>query len=89
MLEHLSNMGYCESSGMGQIPLSFKEIEAYINTTNTPLNAQEVMIIRKCSQSYVGQMQKKSPLETIPFDNDEKVELSGDEALLQIDSILW
>lgn len=44
------------SSGMGMIPLTFQEIKAYIELTNTPLNSDEVMLIREMSQAYIAEI---------------------------------
>lgn len=44
------------SSGMGMIPLSFQEIKAYMELTNTPLNSDEVMLIREMSQAYIAEL---------------------------------
>lgn len=44
------------SSGMGMIPLSFQEIKAYMELTNTPLNSDEVMLIREMSQAYIAEI---------------------------------
>lgn len=44
------------SSGMGMIPLSFQEIKAYIELTHTPLNSDEVMLIRQMSQAYIAEL---------------------------------
>lgn len=44
------------SSGMGMIPLTFQEIKAYMELTNTPLNSDEVMLIREMSQAYIAEL---------------------------------
>ena len=56
LIEHLENLGFYMSSGMGIIALTFQEIESYMRITNTPLNSDEVMIIRQMSQLYIKEI---------------------------------
>ncbi len=56
LIEHLENLGFYMSIGMGMIPLTFQEIESYMRITNTPLNSDEVMIIRQMSQAYIAEL---------------------------------
>lgn len=56
LLEHLENMGFYMSSGMGMIPLTFQEIKAYMELTNNPLNSEEVLLIRQMSQAYIAEL---------------------------------
>lgn len=58
---HISNLGWCSSNGMGIQALSFTEIKSYIEITETSLTSEEVMIIRKMSQSYVRELNNKDP----------------------------
>ncbi len=44
------------SSGMGIIPLTFQEIKAYMELTNSPLNSEEVLLIRQMSQAYITEL---------------------------------
>lgn len=67
IVAHLNNLGWCESSGMGLSPISFTEIKAYVDLTDSPLTVDEVMIIRKMSQSYVSEVQNKDPNAKPPF----------------------
>lgn len=67
LIEHLENMGFYMSNGMGIVPLTFQEIEAYMRTTDTPLNADEVMIIRQMSQSYIQELNDTNPESKAPY----------------------
>ncbi len=69
MLSHLNNLGWCVSNGMGINALSFLEIQAYINTTETSLTAEEVLIIKRMSQAYVNEVQDKNSMKKAPFGN--------------------
>jgi len=77
LLAHLNNMGWCTSSGMGISPLSFIEIKAYIELTETPLNADEVMLIRQMSQGYVSEVQDKNPNKHAPYATSKPAELQA------------
>lgn len=55
------------SSGMGIIPLTFQEIESYMRTTNTPLNSDEVMIIRQMSQVYIAELNDTRNMREAPY----------------------
>ena len=54
---------------MGINALSFLEIQAYINTTETSLTAEEVLIIKRMSQAYVNEVQDKNSMKKAPFGN--------------------
>lgn len=55
------------SSGMGIIPLTFQEIESYMRITNTPLNSDEVMIIRQMSQVYIAELNDTRNMREAPY----------------------
>lgn len=61
ILNHLNNLGWCSSSGMGVVALSFTEIKAYMDITDTPLTCDEVLIIKRMSQAYVAELSDKNP----------------------------
>ena len=67
ILLHLNNLGWCSSNGMGITALSYTEIKAYRDLTETPLNSDEVMLIRQMSQSYVSYVQNKDPQKKAPY----------------------
>lgn len=67
LIEHLENLGFFMSSGMGMIPLTFQEIESYMRITNTPLNSDEVIIIRQMSQLYIQEINDTNPESKAPY----------------------
>jgi len=67
IVEHLHNLGWASSNGMGMEPISFREIEAYINTTHAHITANEVMLIRKMSLEYIRHSSNKNPAIKPPF----------------------
>lgn len=67
ILHHLNNLGWCSSNGMGLTSLSFLEIQAYIELTDTALSADEVLIIKRMSQGYVNELQDKDTLKKSPY----------------------
>lgn len=60
-------MGWASSNGMGATPLSFTEIDAYNRSTYSFLNAEEVLLIRKMSASYVSESSDRNPRKQAPF----------------------
>jgi len=46
-------MGYAMHGAMGgYVPLTYQEIHAYLESTNTTLNGDEVVLIREMSESF-------------------------------------
>jgi len=50
-----------------KLPLSFREIESFMQTTQTNLNRWEVLALRTLSHDYIIQSQKKDVSEMPPF----------------------
>ena len=71
LLQHLNALWWCSSTGMGITALSFTEIKAYKELTETPLNADEVSIIRMMSQAYCASVQLKDPNAKAPYSTAE------------------
>jgi len=67
ILHHLNALGWCSSTGMGITALSFTEIKAYSDLTETPLNSDEVMLIRNMSKEYCTNVQNKDPSKQAPY----------------------
>ncbi|MFZ9660175.1 MAG: hypothetical protein ACO29X_06480 [Arcobacteraceae bacterium] len=65
LLEILTELNFASSGFSGLIPLTFQELQAYIQTTQTPLNSWEVNTLKKLSQSYVSQTYDKG-INTLP-----------------------
>jgi len=68
LLDYLEELNYGEFGGMGdKLPLSFKEIESFMWTTQTKLNRWEVLALRTLSYDYILQSQKKDFAEKPPY----------------------
>ena len=52
---------------MGITTLSYTEIKAYSDLTETPLNADEVSIIRMMSKEYCSYLQNRDPNIKAPY----------------------
>ena len=55
LIEHLQNMGFCQSTGMGISPLPFTEIKAYVDLMKISLDTFHISMLRKMSVAYVSQ----------------------------------
>ena len=67
LLQHLENMGWFESGGMGGITLSFKEINAYMQSMDIPLTRHEILILRRMSSYYLSYSGNKDPSTKMPY----------------------
>ena len=67
ILHHLNVLGWCSSTGMGITALSYTEIKSYSDLTNTPLDPDEVMLIRQMSSAYCSNVQDKDPSAKAPY----------------------
>jgi len=67
LLEHLNNLGWASSSGMGIVSVSFQEIEAYVRLTNSSLSPDEVLLLKQMSSAYVAYSQEKNPNAILPY----------------------
>lgn len=57
---------------MGLSPISFTEINAYMQSTSTPLNKDEVLLIRQLSQAYLSGLNDTDPQSKAPYTPPEK-----------------
>ena len=44
-------------NGMANVPLSWQELNAWVQGTSTPLNAWELNVIHRASEVYVNQVE--------------------------------
>lgn len=64
----MSELDYCSLGAMGdKLPLSFSEIHAFMQTTQTRLNHWEVLTLRNLSYVYIEQSHKKDINELPPY----------------------
>jgi len=64
------------TSGMGAIPLTWLEIEAWLNVTELGLTVWEKLIIKDMSDAYVAELTKSTAKDatapyTVPVDPEE------------------
>jgi hypothetical protein len=52
--------GLMLSNGMGPVPLSWQEIEAWLRTTELQLSIWEKLTIREMSEAYVAELHKSA-----------------------------
>jgi len=69
LISHLNALGWCSSNGMGVTPLSYTEIDAYNRSTESFLNGEEVLLLRKMSSNYVRFLNDKNPNTQAPYKN--------------------
>ncbi|MEA2091421.1 MAG: hypothetical protein U9O83_03525 [Campylobacterota bacterium] len=83
LLEHLQNMGYCSSGGMGITPLSFTEIKAYLDLMRIDLDVFHISTLRKMSVAYVSSNQDNYEDTEPPYKSVEYSEpmISGNNIL--------
>jgi len=75
LLHHLQTLGYFSSTGMGTAPLSFTEINSYMQATQTYLTPREVLAIRKLSENYIAEMSNDSPMAKHPHSINEETKV--------------
>lgn len=86
LFKFLMSMGASSSTGMGQIPLSWQEIESWQNQHGILLKPWELSIIRKASAIYVEQVQLAAKADCPP--PGKVVEQEPDKLAQHIKSIL-
>lgn len=67
LISHLNDLGWVSNTGMGIAPITFKEIQAYNELTNSNLSGDEVLILRKMSIAYSNELQDKNPHKKPPY----------------------
>lgn len=55
LFDYLIRIGIMSSSSMGNVPLSWQELNAWVQVTGIPLNEWELRVIRRASEVYVNQ----------------------------------
>lgn len=61
-------MGWVEYGGMGgAMPLSFKEINSYLQCMKIDLTSDEIMLIRQMSRHYVSYLNDENPQTKSPY----------------------
>lgn len=53
LIHHLQELGLMSHSGMGPIPISWPEINAWVNATGVNLTAWELVMLKRLSHEYV------------------------------------
>lgn len=55
LIQYLMDIGPCNNNGMGLIPVSWQEIQAWQQQNGVTLNAWELKIIKMASSAYANQ----------------------------------
>lgn len=63
----LNEAGLMSSSGMGPVPLSWLEIDAWIRCTDLELTTWERLTIKRMSEEYVAERCETDPRRDAPF----------------------
>lgn len=67
LIEHLENLGFYMSNGMGMIPITFQELDSYCRRTNTDLNSEESILIIQMSRAYIQEINDTNPESKAPY----------------------
>jgi hypothetical protein len=57
LFDYLLKIGVMSFNGMANVPLSWQELNAWVQVTGTPLDAWELKVIHKASEVYVNQLE--------------------------------
>lgn len=71
LIQHLQNLGFGTSGMSGFMPLTFQEINAYMQCTSTPLTPDEVLILKDMSNEYCKFINDKNPSTKSPDYKDD------------------
>jgi len=63
---YLFEVGPVASGAMGPIPLPFREIQSWMETTSVNLSAWEVVLLHKCSQEWVSATHEAANPDAVP-----------------------
>lgn len=66
LLEHLADVGPALGTGMGQIPVTFSELEAWQVQTGLQLQPWEVSALRRLSKDYCAEIQRAASPAAMP-----------------------
>nr|WP_277923477.1 hypothetical protein [Sphingomonas sp. TREG-RG-20F-R18-01] len=58
LVEYLIEMGMSEAAGMGMVPLSWREINAWCDRTRVDLAPWEARLIRRLSTEYLAESRR-------------------------------
>lgn len=57
LFDYLLKIGVMTANGMANVPLSWQELNAWVQATGVPLNFWELGVIHKASSVYVNQLE--------------------------------
>lgn len=57
LFDYLLKIGTMTFNGMANVPLSWQELNAWVQVTGTPLNVWELKVIHRASEVYVSQVE--------------------------------
>jgi len=63
---YLFEVGPVANGAMGPVPLPFREIQSWMETTSVKLSAWEITLLRKCSQEWVSATYEAAKPDAVP-----------------------
>lgn len=67
LFDYLLKLGVMSNNGMGNVPLSWQDIDAWMRVSGVQLDAWEAKVIHKASEIYVNQFElSKKPDAPMP-----------------------
>jgi len=67
LINHLNNMGWSRAGAMGIVPITFEEIRAYKEVTNSSFSGEEAILLYKMSENFVRYAQNRDPSVKAPY----------------------
>ena len=77
ILQHLQNIGFYSNNGMGIVPISYVEIEAYSRLTGLEFTETEISVMKKMSIAYVNQSYDKGMNSKPPYVDGNMVKVNN------------
>lgn len=82
LIGHLFEVGPVSPGGMGPVPLTFQEIEAWARMTGVRLTAWEVRTLRSLSREYLAELRAaESPGRIPPYSTTTNAQQQVDTAM--------
>lgn len=76
----LNEAGLFESSGMGAMPLSWKELNSWLYCTSLQLSTWEILTIKSMSEAYVSEYNQASEKDrTAPYEHMDEAGVKRQE----------
>ena len=77
LISYLEEMGYCTNNGEKVMPISFTELNSWVESSGIRLTHNERLHIKRLSDSFVSALNESSNKGAMPYYNDGKSDVSG------------